>query len=588
MWAIIDVATMDATDVVSDGSVPFDVPLKVLVPVPPAMSAQPLQLSDAVQYRMQACEADARVNASGIAAGSFWSTTAEFTPGGFVGFGRQTFLEQWLGTATSKLQVPTLIWESTTAAGAPTTIRDDAIEQKLIAEMVTAVHSQEAVLPAERHREAACLGFRIKSEKFYLLLAARDTNRDIHVWHLAHVEVSATIPYSQFHFLCLCVRVAMLARHQADLVAEALRMPHPGAFLERKRVVAEFESRGFVKRAAHNGKRRTTISDETQATSSTPDGGTGGRASKTRRIETSASDDTVDDQDDHHDDTAAAEPLLQPPTRRQSTKNSRYREVLEIAIAAIAGPLQLDDMSPRQCSVLAQTRRSIVGDCSSSLHFGVAVKCAKRHRIVREVQFWQRFLAVAHPFQPVLLYHMGSLPDAPDYGCLVTRQMAQASPTVHKPLVQICIQFLEQVRALKTAGIVHRDIKPDNVLTDYDVREIQLIDFDLAVDASSHSTPNAGTKGFVAPDILCSYASDVFGAGRTILYWIQMTYGSKYITGITADNIQYAIGWVPVDKVFVPLLRWMLQPDVEKRCTVEQALGMLHEHVSSCPVDRQV
>eukprot|EP00698_Gefionella_okellyi_P018620 TRINITY_DN5604_c0_g1_i1.p1 TRINITY_DN5604_c0_g1~~TRINITY_DN5604_c0_g1_i1.p1 ORF type:complete len:529 (-),score=114.16 TRINITY_DN5604_c0_g1_i1:20-1606(-) len=486
---------------------------------------------------------------------SRFATTAEFTPDGAVGFGNSQFLGDWMGTANSQLQIPTLIWETTRNTLCETSTSDESVERKLIAEMVTAVHLQEAILPPAQRNQAACLGLRIKQQIFQLYLAGRDVDNRMHIWRLAEVDAIAT----PFLFLCMCVRVALLARRQAELFIEVL--VGDGRFVERQRITEEFQARGFEMREHHE---KAAIPSSTSASLSS---GTN-VVKKRKTFTTDSTDSTGNAESDDNDDQSHGTTRK----RSQSSHGVVPSSILELAVAAIAVPMQL--RGDARVTLLAQSHRSVVGYCLSRLHSSVIVKCAPSHRIMRELQFWQRFLAVAPPTKPVLLYHVQHLPGAQQYGCLVTRQMAHAFPASYESLREFAIQFLQQVRALKTAGIVHRDLKPANVMMDYDDLFIQLIDFDLAVDAS-FNTPNCGTEGFVAPDKLCSYASDVYSAGRTLLHWLVTMYGRGTISEpVDLDKLSWMLP-AAADRVFEGVLRAMLQPSANDRCTVEEALQML-------------
>jgi serine/threonine protein kinase len=64
--------------------------------------------------------------------------------------------------------------------------------------------------------------------------------------------------------------------------------------------------------------------------------------------------------------------------------------------------------------------------------------------------------------------------------------------------------LLTALKDLKDLRIVHRDIKPDNILVSYDLSLVKLVDFGLAtsIDEPNYIFIRCGTPGYVAPEIL--------------------------------------------------------------------------------------
>lgn len=87
--------------------------------------------------------------------------------------------------------------------------------------------------------------------------------------------------------------------------------------------------------------------------------------------------------------------------------------------------------------------------------------------------------------------------------------------------VDIMIQLLDALEAIHAAGIVHNDIKPDNILIDDD-GSIHVIDFGIACRPGADRRrlrpgTQPGSKGYTAPELRDgeppSIASDLFSAG---------------------------------------------------------------------------
>ena len=91
-------------------------------------------------------------------------------------------------------------------------------------------------------------------------------------------------------------------------------------------------------------------------------------------------------------------------------------------------------------------------------------------------------------------------------------------------VVEIAIQLSEGLQAAHSAGIVHRDIKPGNVLRD-DAGHYKLVDFGLAAFSGGENLTQAGsilgTIGYMSPEQVCGgegdIGSDIFAFG-VVLY----------------------------------------------------------------------
>lgn len=147
-------------------------------------------------------------------------------------------------------------------------------------------------------------------------------------------------------------------------------------------------------------------------------------------------------------------------------------------------------------------------------------------------------------------------------------------------LERLTRKLIEAVRAVHAAGIVHRDIKPTNVMIS--ATGPVLVDFGIAMgEGESHVTRTGmvmGTPGFIAPEIIDGAESDeqtdwwslssvlafaatgapVFGTKPMMAVLERAAAGSANLAGLPAGTMA--------------AFRSALNPDRSKRCTPEQLL----------------
>ena len=128
--------------------------------------------------------------------------------------------------------------------------------------------------------------------------------------------------------------------------------------------------------------------------------------------------------------------------------------------------------------------------------------------------------------------------EMPYYANGTLQDLFQKTSLTTRYLLELLLPLSQAVAHLDALGVLHSDIKPENILIDDDMRP-RLADFDISVDASTRRSrafakstvvPGAGggfggagggTIGFIAPEVLSGGAteltckSDVFSLGKT-------------------------------------------------------------------------
>jgi serine/threonine protein kinase len=105
-------------------------------------------------------------------------------------------------------------------------------------------------------------------------------------------------------------------------------------------------------------------------------------------------------------------------------------------------------------------------------------------------------------------------------GLSLQRYMSGCGPLGESKVKDLMRSLLETLVYLHGCGIVHRDIKPDNVIVDTRDGHLtcRLVDFGLAIRvADINGTNICGTPGYIAPEILnqrpVDTQADIFSAG---------------------------------------------------------------------------
>lgn len=167
----------------------------------------------------------------------------------------------------------------------------------------------------------------------------------------------------------------------------------------------------------------------------------------------------------------------------------------------------------------------------------VAVKVMRPGRadpgaVARFLREGEAAAAVRHD-NAVTLYEMGTLADGSPYlvmeyvpGGTLRDRVREAGPVPPRRAAEWVAQAADGVAAAHAAGLIHRDVKPSNVLVDAATGRAKVTDFGLARLAAdgSHLTTRGdllGTPAYMAPEQVAhpdraDPRSDVYGLGATL------------------------------------------------------------------------
>jgi serine/threonine protein kinase len=158
----------------------------------------------------------------------------------------------------------------------------------------------------------------------------------------------------------------------------------------------------------------------------------------------------------------------------------------------------------------------IAGDAGSSRRFEQEVLLARKVSHPRLCPIYD-IARCADPPPPFLFLTMKFVS-----GETLSSRLKRTEPLSRQEKILIVLQMVEGVAAIHAGGVIHRDIKPNNVMLESTGPELRLfiMDFGLARLHQAEETIGtgslvAGTPGYMAPEILQgpSQAADIFALG---------------------------------------------------------------------------
>lgn len=164
------------------------------------------------------------------------------------------------------------------------------------------------------------------------------------------------------------------------------------------------------------------------------------------------------------------------------------------------------------------------------------------------------------------------------HGDTLSREVRKGGAQKEAVVKQFLTEILPAVRYIHRNRVIHRDIKPPNIIRCRDDKRLVLLDFgavreclhhddDPGDHAASPTTHFVGTMGFAPPEQLAlrpTYSSDIYAIGVTCLYLLS----GKSPLEFDLDPDTQEISWkhsVNISKPFERLLEKMVTTDLTER-----------------------
>ena len=138
-----------------------------------------------------------------------------------------------------------------------------------------------------------------------------------------------------------------------------------------------------------------------------------------------------------------------------------------------------------------------------------------------------------------------------------------------KDILKQLLEILDVAASLRPP-VIHRDVKPANVLLDRDTMKVSLVDFGAsaaaAIDSDASASTIVGTFGYMAPEQLVGGASartDQYGVGATTLYLLSGRAPAGFKS--TRLKVDFRSEVYIEDARFAAVLERLLEPSPEDR-----------------------
>jgi eukaryotic-like serine/threonine-protein kinase len=240
-----------------------------------------------------------------------------------------------------------------------------------------------------------------------------------------------------------------------------------------------------------------------------------------------------------------------------------------------------DDLLHSNHVALKIIRGEIAADSEISHRFVQEVLLARKIRHPNLCPIYEIFRCDETP--PPFLFLTMKLLSGETLGSRIRKRVMMS----RAEMLQIFHQMVDGIAAIHKAGIVHRDIKPTNVMLDGSGSNVivSIMDFGLARDYESDTSllkPGmvAGTPGYLAPELMMgalpSPASDVFALG-VLLH--QVLTGERPIDSSNGRSKDPApsLRHAPVPRAYIDAVRQFLSEDPILRYRAFERIRTAHE-----------
>ena len=159
-------------------------------------------------------------------------------------------------------------------------------------------------------------------------------------------------------------------------------------------------------------------------------------------------------------------------------------------------------------------------------------------------------------------------------------------------ITMLAVRLLDALEAAHTAGVVHRDVKPSNIMV-LDDADVKLVDFGIAHTSGDTRLTRAGVIGsasYLAPELFQgdspSPAADLWAAGMTLLHAVD---GREPFDGASTAAVIHSVLYgdlppVHCDPPLADVIGGLLTRDPQQRMTLPQARELLTTAVDTRPI----